>query len=335
MAMLVKSDKLSEVSDCLANLVGVVSIQDIVDTILQVSNMKTKTLAKLKSEKYSEHVFTVPLSELYVDMTYQRRIRLQLIIKKLTSVGGFDIHGAGAIDVAIRPDGKKFVWDGLRRAIMAGLCDLDEVSASIYQHNFNEFPMKCQQKEARFFKMRNADSEKMKPEEIFKSKIAYRDGDSMKILGILCNCNLDVEGLNPGGRVLGGFNELLYNINTTKDALKEPYLVSASKIIQAVYSREKNVSVYLLCGLAWLLQVNDTLAKSYSEDEILEALLAKKTVFPKQGSLTNKRLTRKGRESVAYIIAKNVLEDKDDNGLGLLESLGLEKDDVDFLEDQD
>ena len=331
MAVLVSSNKLSEVSACLATLDGIVSVQDIVNAILQVSNMKTKTLAKLKSEKYSENVSTVPLSEIYVDMTYQRRIRLQHIIKKLTSVGGFDIHGAGAIDIAVRPDGKKFVWDGLRRAIMAGLCDLDGISASIYQHNHHEYTMKCQEKEARFFKMRNADSEKMKPEEIFKSKIAYRDPESLKILDILRNCNLNVEGLNPSGKVLGGFNELLYNINTTKDALKEQYLISASKIIQSVYTREQNVSVYLLCGLAWLLQVNDAVDKSYSEEEILEAFLSKKSVFPKQGNLTNKRLTRKGRESVAYIIAKSILED--DNGL--LASLGLEKDDADFLDDQE
>lgn len=328
MAVLTNSSKMSQVSSQLANLSGVVSIQDIIDTISQVSNLKTKTLEKLKSEQYDENVHTVSLSKLYVDMSYQRRIRLQHIIKKLTAANGFDVHGAGAIDVAIRTDGKMFVWDGLRRAIMAGLCGLENISASIYQHKTNEFTSVCQEKEARFFKMRNADSEKMKPEEIFKSKIAYRDGDSMKILGILYNCSLDVEGLNPSGRVLGGFAEFLDNITRTKDPLKEEHLVRASKIIQAVYNKEQNVSVYLLTGLAWLLSVNDDVDKSYSDEEIQEAFLEQKSVFPKQGSLTNKRLTRRGRESVAYMIAKSIL--KDDNGL--LNGIGLDKEDVEFLD---
>jgi hypothetical protein len=332
MAVLIKSNKMSDVSEYLANLTGMVSIQDIVDTILQVSNLKSKTLEKLKTELYGENVHTVPLSELYVDMTYQRRIRLQQILNKLTAANGFDIHGAGAVDIAVRPDGKKFVWDGLRRCIMAGLCGLDKISASIYQHNFDEFPMKCQQKEARFFKMRNADSEKMKPEEIFKSKIAYRDGDSMKILGILCNCNLDVEGLNPGGKVLGGFAELLDNINRTKEPLEEKHLVSASRIIQAVYNKEQNVSVYLLTGLAWLLSVNDGTAKSYSEEEILDSFMEQKSSFPKQSSLTGNRLTRRGRESVAYLIAKSILKDDNKNNNGILNKIGLDKDEVEFLE---
>lgn len=328
MPVLIKSNKMSVISGYLANLTGLVAIQDIIDTILQISNLKKKTLENLKSEIYGKNVFTVPLSELYVDMTYQRRIRLQQILNKLKSANGFDIHGAGAIDIAVRPDGKNFVWDGLRRAIMAGLCGLTEISASIYRHNFDEFPMKCQQKEARFFKMRNADSEKMKPEEIFKSKIAYRDGDSMKVLGILCNCNLDIEGLNPGGKILGGFAELLDNINRTKEPLEEKYLVTASRIIQAVYKKEQNVSVYLLCGLAWLLTVNDRVEKSYSEEEILEAFMESLNAFPKQSNLTNKRLTRRGRESVAYMIAKSVI--KDDNGL--LNEIGLDKEETDFLD---
>ena len=61
--------------------------------------------------------------------------------------------------------------------------------------------------------------------------------------------------------------------NKKEKPLTEEYLVRASKIIQQVYVKESNVSVYLLCGLAWLLTVNDSVDKSYSEDEIIESFL--------------------------------------------------------------
>ena len=68
---------------------------------------------------------------------------------------------------------------------------------------------------ARDFKIRNADGEKMKPEEIFKSMVAYQDPDALKLLAVVdTNCGLDVEGLNPWvGKVLGGFAELSTNFN--------------------------------------------------------------------------------------------------------------------------
>ena len=60
-------------------------------------------------------------------------------------------------------------------------------------------------REARFFKIRNADAEKMSSEEIFKSMVAYKDPTAMAHLDLLQKCNLDVEGLNPvNSKVLGG-----------------------------------------------------------------------------------------------------------------------------------
>ena len=126
--MIIKSSKKSEVAAALATLKinKTNSIKEIVDTIKQVCNHQTDTTNSLKmiSGNYSG-VGCVMLDELYVDMTYQRRIRLAKIINKLKKVHGFDNRVAGAIDIAIRPDGKVFVWDGLRRAIMVGMCGGD------------------------------------------------------------------------------------------------------------------------------------------------------------------------------------------------------------------
>ena len=69
--MLIKSNKMSEVSGALANMSGVVSVQEIIDTILQISNLKTKTIDAFVAEgSYLDDEDTVLLSDLYVDMTY-------------------------------------------------------------------------------------------------------------------------------------------------------------------------------------------------------------------------------------------------------------------------
>ena len=330
--MLIKSNKMSEVSGALAKNSGERSMQEIIDTILQISNLKTKTTdAFIANGSYSDNEDTVLLSDLWVDMTYQRRVRLKLLLNKLINQNGFQKRVGGAIDISVRPDGRSFVWDGLRRSIMAGLCGMDRIRQSQYIHPSNRLPLECQFEEARDFKIRNADGEKMKPEEIFKSMVAYQDADAMKLLVVLINCSLDVEGLNPRGKVLGGFAELEKNFNRVEKPLTEDYLVKSSKIIQSVYLKETNVSVYLLCGLAWLLTVNDSVDKSYSEDEIVDAFSNFVKTNKKQTVLTKSRLNSKQRESIAYLIAKKVI--KDDNGL--IQSVGLDDDEISVVDESE
>lgn len=330
--MLIKSNKMSEVSGALANMSGVVSVQEIIDTVLQISNLKQDTTDAFVAEgSYLDDEDTVLLSDLYVDMTYQRRVRLKLLLNKLKKANGFQKRVGGAIDVSVRPDGRSFVWDGLRRSIMAGVCGMDRVRQSQYIHPNNRFPLECQHEEARDFKIRNADGEKMKPEEIFKSMVAYQDPDALKLLAVLINCGLDVEGLNPQGKVLGGFAELSTNFNKKEKPLTEEYLVRASKIIQEVYVKESNVSVYLLCGLAWLLTVNESVDKSYSDKEIIDSFSDFVKTHKKQTVLTKSRLNSKQRESIAYLIAKNVI--KDDNGL--IGNVGLDDDEQSVVDESD
>ena len=66
------------------------------------------------------------LEDLYVDITYQRYLKLKQLIDHLerfdmsgTTPLGFNRMLCGSIDIAIRPDGKGFVWDGFRRCIIA------------------------------------------------------------------------------------------------------------------------------------------------------------------------------------------------------------------------
>ncbi len=90
--MIIKSSKKSEIAAVLATLqIGkTYSIQEIIDTIRQVCNHHTDTTDSFKMVSDDYQGQTVALSDLYVDMSYQRRIRLTKIINKLKAISGFD-----------------------------------------------------------------------------------------------------------------------------------------------------------------------------------------------------------------------------------------------------
>jgi len=337
MTKITNSSKFSEVASAILNLNGVVTIKDIVDAILQIGNFQQDTLDKIKrvssQELYGDFKsnFHEYLDNIKVDMTYQRRVRLRQLLNKLTKAKGFHAQGAGAIDVAMRGT-EAFTWDGLRRSILAGISGCDYIPVSRFNHDKNASVIQMQQTEARFFKMRNADTEKMKPEEIFKSKVVYNDPEAKKILEVLKNASLDVEGLNPGYKTMQGFKELEDKLFKK---VQEDEVVRASEIIQNVFNKENVVSSYLLIGLALLLQKNDELDGPLTDSEIESQLTTWVNVAGEnrtQSSLTNKRLNSKPSESIAWNISTRAV---DFNGQQseLVELLKLQPDDTELLED--
>lgn len=308
--MIIKSSKRSEVASALATLEfgKTYSIKDIINTIKQVCNHKTDTTNAFKMVSGNYGGATFPLDELFVDMTYQRRIRLIKIINKLKAIGGFDKDVAGAIDIAYRPcSGKNFVWDGLRRCIMVGMCGGDRISGSFYTHSSNLYEDECRRAEARFFKIRNADGETMTFEEIFKSKVSYEEPTAIAQLKLLKECGLDVEGLNPQGIQLGGlraFDEI-YN------KIPNNIIINASKIYTYAFNNQPQVLGYGLAGLATLMNI-DGFEDHYDYEDVRDSLreYAKDN---KPNSITNPRINSAAFKSIAYNIATKVL--KDNNGL--------------------
>ena len=95
-------------------------------------------------------------TKLFLGLPYLGEGNVETIINKLKAVGGFDKDVAGAVDIAYRPcSGKNYVWDGLRRFIMVGMCGGDRITASLYTHPANLYDDECRKSEARFFKIRN------------------------------------------------------------------------------------------------------------------------------------------------------------------------------------
>jgi hypothetical protein len=303
-----------------------------------INNLKEKTLDVLSSTTPydSTHSNLVELDKLYVCIKYQRKMRLGKIINKLKTHDGFKKEAAGHIDVAIRPDGKMYIWDGFRRAFMASLVGLEAVPYSRYIHPKNRSEAECERYEALMFKIRNSDNETMKPEEIFRSKIIYQDKEALQFLDFLRDCHLDVEGLNPGpnNKLFGGFVAVetawKFGHRTTQS------MVTASSIIQNVWKTDPSVSGYLLCGVAAFLDANDATV-SYDDETIKKAFYDFMNVNPprKQTDLTRYRLSSKSDESIAYYIAKNVINMNKDELEQIRDELGLDTDDVEVIDSQD
>jgi len=310
--MIIKSSKKAEVAAALATLKinKTYSIQEIIDTVKQVCNHKTDTTKSFKMTKgsYDDHPSTHKLSQLFVDMSYQRRIRLAKIINKLIALGGFDKDVAGAIDIAFRPcEGNWYVWDGLRRCIMVGLCGGTEIAVSRYRHPEHYYEDECKKAEAKFFKIRNADSERMTLEEVFKSMVAYEDDVALAQLKLLKKCGLDIEGLNPQGRQLGA----LLAFKKIYSKIPENTIIQAAQIYKFAWNAESQVLGYGLAGLATLLNL-DIFEDHYDYDAVKKAL----RVFAlsnKPNTITNPRINSAPFKSIAYNIATKVL--KDTNGL--------------------
>jgi|TARA_Y100000296_G_C5128898_1_gene234404 hypothetical protein len=316
MPKLVNSNKFHEVSGFLANLEinKEYLVQDIIDACLQIVNLKEETkqcLIMLKGDYSPTNGSTKQLKDLWVTMSYQRVIRLKKILKKIVKQGGFDKEAAGAIDIAIRPNGKKYVWDGFRRCIKAGLCGSDRIESTIFIHDQRMENNECEKKEARLFKIRNADSEAMLPEELFKSRLAFDEPEARQLLKLMKNCELDVLGLNPNGIQLGGFRWFENSwISKTIDDYEFEF---ASEIIRKTFKAEENVSAYLLVSLAYILTLNDNMDEPYSESDIKDKFKKWYDVQDKNKQTDITKDGHRNKKLISWIIAKRVL--KDNNGL--------------------
>ena len=334
----VNSNRMQDVTNALANLSGTHSIQEIVDLIKKIPGIYEDTLNDLQSEPYDgpfKPEYHVELKDIYVDITYQRKLRLQKVIKKLIAAGGFNKEAAGHIDLAIRSNGKKFCWDGFRRSIMAGLSGIEYMPVSILKHKKSLTETECQETEARMFKIRNADSETMKQEEIFKAKVVFKDPQALKFLKFLKNANLDVEGLNQNGGRLGGF-KFIWDI-FTKNEIEEEYLIKSSNILQNIWVDDPNYSAHLLGGLANFLKINDESDYTVTEKYVIECIRKYVNAIKpkiKQSAFTNTRLNSKPLESLTFFLVKNVINLNGNTGK-FIKQLKLTKEDMELLEEFD
>ena len=185
------------------------------------------------------------------------------------------------------------------------------------------------------FKVRNADSSAMKPEEIFKSEIVFEDPIALQILDLLIKCKLDVErqNLDPEAISLGGFAVL----KKVWDKMNPRFYEEASAILRRAFPTEKTMSVILWCGLTKLLetQESDDAVTTVSISTLSDAFvdIVKNDITLKQSSFTQPRLHGKAIESTARNILRMGLgECFNDNGKevnSMIKYMGIDEEEFD------
>jgi hypothetical protein len=307
------------------------TLKELVDIAKKVTN-----LIKYKfpnASPYESNSYLVDLNKVKVCITYQRKMRLIKLLKKLSSAGGFDKSAAGFIDVAVRPNGDQYIWDGFRRAFMALLSGIDYMPASWLWHASTMTVSECEKQEAKMFKVRNSDIETMKQEEIFRAKVVYDDPEALRFLSFLKDCRLDVENLLPGNKSLGGIVQLW---NTWRlQHVSHDNLIISSQILQSAWPKDSVISSYLLCGLGKFLDINEEMDKSFDEEFILKSFKDFINVKPprKQEELTGRRLNKAPNDSIAYCIAKHVMNEDNTYIKEFLSKSKLKLDDTDVLDE--
>ena len=280
----------------------------------------------------------INLETCYVDLTYQRVLKLRQLVNHLraTDKNGdpmqYDKMCAGSIDVAIRPDGKCYVWDGFRRSLIALLKGIRYPLFSVYMHPKSRSIADCRATEAFAFKKRNGDNEAMARDELYKSGIVFLNSKDLKTKSILEESNLDVLKTVPNAdKNLSGFAE--YEDTIIKEKVSPNSLIKASKIVGMAWDNDSTVSSYVACGLAKYIQLVDDGALSWSSN--ITGLndgscdfLPRMMKYAKNNSmvkLTRNRLSNMGVATVAFRIASTVLGITDTKEqIELCEKLGFD-----------
>ena len=315
---------------------------DIIKIITSCTTFTDETINSFVGAVYEEFDSTVPLDELYVDLTYQRKLKLLKILqhlkRKYNGKMGFSKEKAGHIDIAIRPNGRKYVWDGFRRAIMALLCNMKEIACSVYTHNPNISNLKARQYEAELFLARNDKNETMGAAEIFFARVAKGEEQAKEMRSVLDRANIDILGLRPGGKQMGGFafvekmlgyHERVEGEKVTK-TIEDDNFIDASLSIQSAWSTNSSVGSYLVCALAntrALIKENDPT----TTEGMLDKMLADYAKNNTQKSLTENRISNKPLESVTYNILKKVMKKNGD----AKKLSGLAAEDISIIEDSE
>ena len=281
----------------------------------------------------------ISLEDCYIDLTYQRVLKLKQLVDHLRATDRnnnpmqYDKMCAGSIDVAIRPDGKLYVWDGFRRSLIALLKGIRYPLFSVYTHPKTNSIIDCRATEAFAFKKRNGDNETMAKEELYKSGIVFQNPKDLKTQNCLTESQLDVLKTIPDAiKSLAGFAEfekyLHDNIVTQKQ------ITTSSNIISKAWELESTVSSYVVLGTAKLmslLEEPNALSWTYNitgRDDGSCDFLEKFKKYAKKNNMTNltkNRLSNMGVVTIAYRIATSVFGiDSFKEQVELCEKLGFD-----------
>jgi len=310
-----KTYSLKEIADIIRNITSLCKEGLFVDDF---NDNFYKDVALIMHPKTGDKI---SLENCYVDLTYQRVLKLRQLVDHLKATDRnnapmqYDKMCAGSIDVAIRPDGKIYVWDGFRRSLIALLKGIRYPLFSIYVHPKTNTIQECRATEAFAFKKRNGDNEAMAKEELYKSGIVFQNPKDLKTKNCLEESQLDVLKTIPEAvQSLAGFAEFEKYLHN--NIVTEKQLIMSSRIISQAWKDESTVSSYVILGTAMLMSLFDepnALSWSYNFTGSADGscdFLPKFKKYAKNNTsmttLTKNRLSNMGVQTIAYRIATSV-----------------------------
>jgi len=328
-------------AELLALPLGEYLVSYIVSIIQQCDTLPKKSVDSFVAAIYDKDdgESLYDLNKLWVDLNYQRKLKLKHLLNNLKSHKGFSKEKAGHIDIAIRPNGKAFDWDGFRRAVMAMLCGMDKIAVSIYKHKRSRSNVDCRQYEAELFLARNAKNETMGANEIFFARYAKGEEEAEKMNTVLSRANINVCGLKPGGKNMGGFafveKSLGYHermdVEIVNKHISDDDFVFASHLIQSAWPKDPSIGAYLVSGLANTRNILRSDSDSDYDDTDVEEAITTYASNHSQKDLSKNRVSNKPLQSVTYNILKYAMKL---NGKSKKLS-GLNSDEIDIIEDNE
>jgi hypothetical protein len=325
-------------SELLALPLGEYLVLDIVKIIQQCDTLPKKSIDSFVAAFYEKEdgESLYDLNNIWVDLNYQRKLKLKNLLNNLKSHKGYSKEKAGHVDIAIRPNGKAFVWDGFRRTVMALLCGMEKIAVSVYKHKRDR---DCRKYEAELFLARNAKNESMGANEIFFARLAKGEDEAIKMNTVLTRANINVCGLKPGGKNMGGFafveKSLGYHERMDGEVvnkhISDDDFVFASQLIQSAWSKDPSIGAYLVSGLANTRAILRADSNSDYDDTDIEEAITKYASSHKQADLSDNRVSNKPLQSITYNILKYAMKL---NGKSKKLS-GLNSDEIDIIEDNE
>ena len=210
---------------------------------------------------------TIPIKKLRIDVGYQRPedFDLKNCIKNLDKHQGFSYKACVSITVYQRSDGYYYVVDGLHRVIMAIICGLDDIPATVIPHLSTATLEEIVQTESNTFLALNQLNKKVSKNGTLKAGIVAGDKEALFIQNVLNQCGWFIK--DKAGDEINGKPISSYGYIVSSWQLYGPkFIKMASKLVQE-YGFTTKPSPTFVSGLAlFLFKILPTLKEEIQED---------------------------------------------------------------------
>ena len=210
---------------------------------------------------------TIPIEKLRIDVSYQRPedFDLKNVIKNLNKHKGFSYQACVSITVYKRSDGFYYVVDGLHRVIMAIICGLKEIPATVIPHSATATQEEVEKTESSTFLALNQQNKKVSKNGTLKAGIVAGDEEALFIQDVLNQCGWyikDKAGDEENGKPISSYGYLIQSWIS----YGPKFIKMASKLVQD-YGFTTKPSPTFVSGLAlFLFKIFPTLKDEVQED---------------------------------------------------------------------